>query len=64
MPGASEQTCQVNTLNANWVAGEGGEDGSFKLMMITDDDRDGRPSCLSGADAASDAAGLGATKCY
>ncbi len=38
MPGASEQTRQVKILNANWVAGEDGEDGHFKLMMITEDD--------------------------
>jgi hypothetical protein len=38
MPGASEHTRQVKILNANWVAGEAGQDGQFKVMMITDDD--------------------------
>lgn len=38
MPGASEQTQRVKTLNANWVAGSDGEDGQFKLLIITEDD--------------------------
>lgn len=39
MPGASDQTRQVKILNANWVAGQDGEDGHFKLMIVTDDDQ-------------------------
>lgn len=38
MPGASEQTRRVKTLNANWVAGPDGDDGHFKLLIITEDD--------------------------
>ena len=26
-------------MNANWVAGAGGEDGAFELMIVTTDDR-------------------------
>jgi hypothetical protein len=39
MPGASEQTRRVKTLNANWVAGPDGDDGRFEMMIITEDDR-------------------------
>jgi hypothetical protein len=38
MPGASELTRQVKTINANWTAGEDGDDGRFEVLMITDDD--------------------------
>ena len=38
MPGASEQTRRVTVLNANWAAGEDGEDGRFELMIVTEDD--------------------------
>jgi hypothetical protein len=38
MPGASELTRRVRTINANWTAGEDGSDGRFKVLMITDDD--------------------------
>ena len=38
MPGASEQTRQVKVVNANWVAGEDGDDGRFELMVVTQDD--------------------------
>jgi hypothetical protein len=34
MPGASEQTRPVTTVNANWVAGT----DRFEIMFITDDD--------------------------
>ena len=38
MPGASEHTRQVKVVNANWVPGEDGQDGSFEVLFITDDD--------------------------
>jgi hypothetical protein len=37
VPGASERTRRVETLNANWVAGPEGGDGRFELMLITED---------------------------
>lgn len=37
MPGASEQTRAVTTVNANWVAGAGGAPGRFEIMLVTDD---------------------------
>jgi hypothetical protein len=37
VPGASEQTSQVKVLNANWIAGPDGDDGSFEVMMVTAD---------------------------
>ena len=37
MPGASEQTQRVKTINANWVAGPDGDHGQFKMMIITED---------------------------
>jgi hypothetical protein len=37
MPGASEQTSQVQVLNANWTAGGDGEDGRFEVMIVTAD---------------------------
>jgi predicted nucleic acid-binding Zn ribbon protein len=39
MPGASEQTRQVKTVNANWVAGQDGDHGRFEVMMVTEDDQ-------------------------
>jgi hypothetical protein len=39
MPGASEQTRRVKVLNANWVAGEDGDDGRFEVLVITEDDQ-------------------------
>jgi hypothetical protein len=39
MPGASEQTRRVKTLNANWVAGEDGGDGRFEVLLVTEDDQ-------------------------
>jgi hypothetical protein len=38
MPGASEHTRRVRTVNANWNAGSDGTDGKFEVMFITDDD--------------------------
>jgi hypothetical protein len=39
MAGASEQTQRVKILNANWAAGEDGDDGRFELQIVTADDR-------------------------
>jgi len=39
MPGASEQTRRVKTVNANWVPGPDGGHGRFEVMFITDDDQ-------------------------
>jgi hypothetical protein len=39
MPGASEKTKRVTTLNANWIPATGGGDGRFELLMITEDDQ-------------------------
>jgi hypothetical protein len=38
MPGASEQARRVKVLNANWTAGQDGEDGRFEILIVTDDD--------------------------
>jgi hypothetical protein len=38
VPGASEQARRVKILNANWTAGQDGEDGRFKLLIVTSDD--------------------------
>ena len=37
MPGASEQARRVTIMNANWVAGGDGDDGSFQIMVVTED---------------------------
>lgn len=37
MPGASEHTRRVTTVNANWVASPGGTEGRFEILFITDD---------------------------
>ncbi len=37
MPGASERAQRVKIMNANWVAGGDGEDGSFQIMVVTED---------------------------
>lgn len=37
MPGASERTRRVTTINANWVAGPAGTEGRFDILLITDD---------------------------
>jgi hypothetical protein len=39
MPGASDQTRPVNVLNANWSPGTDGKDGTFEILLITDDDQ-------------------------
>ena len=39
MPGASEQTRRVKTVNANWVAGPDGDPGRFEVLMVTEDDQ-------------------------
>jgi hypothetical protein len=39
MPGASENTRRVKIMNANWNAGDAGEDGRFEVMLITSDDQ-------------------------
>ena len=39
MPGASEQTRRVKTVNANWVAGPAGDHGRFEVMIVTEDDQ-------------------------
>jgi hypothetical protein len=38
VPGASDQTLRVRVANANWIAGEDGDDGRFELMLVTEDD--------------------------
>lgn len=38
MPGASQRTRHVKTVNANWSAGDEGDDGKFAILLITDDD--------------------------
>jgi hypothetical protein len=38
MPGASQHTQHVKTVNANWTAGSEGGDGKFAILLITDDD--------------------------
>jgi hypothetical protein len=38
MPGASEQARRVKVLNANWAAGQDGDDGRFEVMVVTEDD--------------------------
>jgi len=37
MPGASEQTSQVKVLNANWAAGQDGQDGTWEVVIVTAD---------------------------
>ena len=37
MPGASEQAQRVKIMNANWVVGGDGEDGSFQILVVTED---------------------------
>ena len=37
MPGASEQTSRVTVLNTNWTAGQDGEDGTWEVMVVTED---------------------------
>ena len=37
MPGASEHTRRVTTVNANWLPSRGGPPGRFEILFITDD---------------------------
>lgn len=37
MPGASEHTRRVTTVNANWAASPDGTPGRFEILFITDD---------------------------
>ncbi len=37
MPGASEHTRRVTTVNANWVASRTGTPGRFEVLFITGD---------------------------
>jgi hypothetical protein len=40
MPGASQETRRVKTMNANWVpADNAAEDGRFEVMIVTEDDQ-------------------------
>ncbi len=39
MPGASEQTRRAKIVNANWIAGADGDDGSFEVLIVTEDDQ-------------------------
>jgi hypothetical protein len=39
MPGASDHTRRVKTLNANWTPGPDDGDGQFELMIVTEDDQ-------------------------
>jgi hypothetical protein len=39
MAGASTQTKRVVTVNANWEAGPEGGDGTFRFMLVTEDDQ-------------------------
>ena len=38
MAGASGSTREIAVVNANWVAGPAGGDGSFAVMVVTDDE--------------------------
>jgi hypothetical protein len=40
MPGASDQTRLLKSLNANWVAGPDGDDGRFEFLLVTEDDQE------------------------
>jgi hypothetical protein len=40
VPGASEQTQPVKSLNANWAPGSDGDDGRFELLIVTEDDQE------------------------
>lgn len=40
MPGASQETRRVKTINANWVpADDAAEDGQFEVLIMTEDDQ-------------------------
>ena len=38
MPGASAETRRVKAVNANWVPGSDHDDGTFELLLVTDDE--------------------------
>lgn len=38
MAGAGEGTRRVRVVNANWTPGPDGTDGSFALLLVTEDD--------------------------
>ncbi len=38
MPGASEKSRRVRVLNANWAPDRQAGDGTFEVLMVTDDD--------------------------
>jgi hypothetical protein len=40
VPGASDQTRRLKSLNANWVAGPDGDDGHFEFLLVTEDDQE------------------------
>lgn len=37
MPGASENTRRVEILNANWTPGTAESEGTFEVLMVTED---------------------------
>lgn len=39
MPGASDRTRRVRVVNANWTPGPEGGDGTFALLLVTEDDQ-------------------------
>jgi hypothetical protein len=39
MAGASAQTKRVVTVNGNWEAGPEGGDGTFRFMLVTEDEQ-------------------------
>lgn len=39
MPGASQETRRVKTMNANWVPDDAGGDGRFEVLIVTEDDQ-------------------------
>jgi len=39
VPGAGERTRRVRVVNANWGPGPDGTDGTFALLLVTEDDQ-------------------------
>ena len=39
MPGAGPNTLRVTFVNANWTAAADGGDGTFELLLVTEDDQ-------------------------
>lgn len=39
MPGASRSTVRVTHVNANWAAGTDGGNGTFELLVVTEDEQ-------------------------